>query len=54
MFGLDDFFRQLAEDYPRWNFIWMYEPRQSQRTRFVWTVKKTTALASCQGVSNNV
>jgi len=23
-----DFFRQIAEDYPRWNFIWMYEPLQ--------------------------
>ena len=23
-----DFFRELAADYPRWNFIWMYEPMQ--------------------------
>ena len=23
-----DFFRQLAEEYPRWNFIWVYEPMQ--------------------------
>ena len=23
-----DFFRELAADYPRWNFIWMYEPLQ--------------------------
>ena len=21
-----EFFRQIAEDYPRWNFIWMYQP----------------------------
>ncbi|MEO1491593.1 MAG: amino acid ABC transporter permease [Pseudomonadota bacterium] len=25
---MDDFFRQLAEDAPRWNFIWMYDERQ--------------------------
>ncbi|WP_025769348.1 amino acid ABC transporter permease [Thioalkalivibrio sp. HK1] len=25
---LADFFRQIAEDHPRWNFIWMYEPVQ--------------------------
>ncbi len=29
MSGFEEFFRQLAEDYPRWNFIWLYEPRQS-------------------------
>jgi polar amino acid transport system permease protein len=23
-----DFFRELAADYPRWNFIWMYQPMQ--------------------------
>ena len=23
-----DFFRELAADHPRWNFIWMYEPMQ--------------------------
>ena len=23
-----EFFRQIAEDYPRWNFIWMYQPVQ--------------------------
>ena len=28
MSGIEDFFRQLADDAPRWNFIWMYEPRQ--------------------------
>ena len=25
---LAEFFRQIAEDYPRWNFIWMYQPVQ--------------------------
>jgi polar amino acid transport system permease protein len=25
---MEEFFRQLAEDAPRWNFIWMYEERQ--------------------------
>ncbi|WP_234455043.1 amino acid ABC transporter permease [Thermohalobaculum xanthum] len=25
---MEDFFRQLAEDAPRWNFIWMYDERQ--------------------------
>lgn len=28
MSGVADFFRQLADEAPRWNFIWMYEPRQ--------------------------
>lgn len=28
MTGIEDFFRQLAEGAPRWNFIWMYEERQ--------------------------
>lgn len=23
-----EFFRQIADEYPRWNFIWMYEPLQ--------------------------
>jgi polar amino acid transport system permease protein len=26
-----EFFRQLVEDYPRWNFIWMYEPVQQEK-----------------------
>ena len=26
-----EFFRQIAEDYPRWNFIWMYEPVQQDK-----------------------
>ena len=25
---MDEFFRQLADDAPRWNFIWMYDDRQ--------------------------
>lgn len=25
---MEDYFRQLAEDAPRWNFIWMYDDRQ--------------------------
>jgi len=25
---MEDFFRELAADAPRWNFIWMYEERQ--------------------------
>lgn len=28
---MEDFFRQLAEDAPRWNFIWMYEERQQNK-----------------------
>ena len=26
-----EFFRHLVEDYPRWNFIWMYEPVQQEK-----------------------
>ena len=26
-----EFFRQLADDYPRWNFLFFYEPRQWAR-----------------------
>jgi len=28
MTGVEEFFRQLAEDTSRWNFIWMYDERQ--------------------------
>ena len=28
---MDDFFRELAADAPRWNFIWMYEDRQQAK-----------------------
>ena len=31
MSGFEDFFRQLAEEYPRWNFIWLYEARQTEK-----------------------
>ena len=28
---MEDFFRELAADAPRWNFIWMYEDRQQTK-----------------------
>ena len=28
---MEDFFRELASDAPRWNFIWMYEDRQQSK-----------------------
>ncbi len=28
---MEDFFRELAEEAPRWNFIWMYEERQQDK-----------------------
>jgi len=28
---MEDFFRELAADAPRWNFIWMYEDRQQAK-----------------------
>ena len=31
MSGFEEFFRQLAEEYPRWNFIWLYEARQTEK-----------------------
>lgn len=31
MSGFEDFFVQLADDYPRWNFIWLYDERQAGR-----------------------
>lgn len=31
MNGFEDFFVQLAEDYPRWNFVWLYDERQAER-----------------------
>lgn len=31
MTGFEDFFRQLAEEYPRWNFIWLYDEKQAGR-----------------------
>ncbi|MBF2761582.1 MAG: amino acid ABC transporter permease [Ectothiorhodospiraceae bacterium AqS1] len=40
-----DFFRQIAEDYPRWNFIWMYEPvQQGKVLSGIWmTIKLSIA-----------
>ena len=31
MDAVAEFFRQLAEDYPRWNFIWLYDERQGAK-----------------------
>lgn len=31
MSGFEDFFRHLAEEYPRWNFIWLYDEKQTGR-----------------------
>ncbi|MEM0990999.1 MAG: amino acid ABC transporter permease [Pseudomonadota bacterium] len=28
---MEEFFRQLADDAPRWNFIWMYDDRQQEK-----------------------
>ena len=40
-----DFFRQLAEEYPRWNFIWVYEPvQQGKILSGIWmTIKLSIA-----------
>ena len=40
-----EFFRQVAEDYPRWNFIWMYEPvQQGKILTGIWmTIKLSIA-----------
>ena len=42
---LVDFFRHLAEDHPRWNFIWMYEPvQQGKILSGIWmTIKLSLA-----------
>lgn len=42
---LADFFRQIAEDHPRWNFIWMYEPvQQGKVLSGIWmTIKLSVA-----------
>lgn len=31
MSAIADFFRELAAEAPRWNFIWMYDERQTER-----------------------
>jgi len=40
-----DFFRELAADYPRWNFIWLYEPvQQGKILSGIWmTIKLSLA-----------
>ena len=40
-----EFFRQVAEDHPRWNFIWMYEPvQQGKILTGIWmTIKLSIA-----------
>ncbi len=40
-----EFFRQIAEDYPRWNFIWMYQPvQQGKILSGIWmTIKLSLA-----------
>ncbi|MGC6484551.1 MAG: amino acid ABC transporter permease [Candidatus Puniceispirillales bacterium] len=40
-----EFFRQLADEYPRWNFIWMYEPvQQGKILSGIWmTIKLSIA-----------
>jgi polar amino acid transport system permease protein len=45
MSGIEDFFRQLADEAPRWNFIWMYEDRQQGKilTGIWMTVKLSVA-----------
>ena len=42
---LAEFFRQIAEDYPRWNFIWMYQPvQQGKILSGIWmTIKLSLA-----------
>ncbi len=42
---MEDFFRQLAEDAPRWNVIWMYDERQQGKvlTGLWMTVKLSVA-----------
>ena len=40
-----EFFRQIAEDHPRWNFIWMYQPvQQGKILSGIWmTIKLSLA-----------
>ena len=40
---ITDFFRQLAEEYPKWNFIWIYE--SSQRTKILTGIWMTIKLS---------
>ncbi|MEM1299067.1 MAG: amino acid ABC transporter permease [Pseudomonadota bacterium] len=42
---MEDFFRQLADDAPRWNFIWMYEDRQQGKVLAgLWMTVKLSVL----------
>ena len=42
---MEDFFRELAADYPRWNFIWMYEDRQQGKVLAgLWMTIKLSVL----------
>ena len=40
-----EFFRQIADDYPRWNFIWIYQPvQQGKILSGIWmTIKLSLA-----------
>ena len=40
---ITDFFRQLAQEYPKWNFIWIYE--SSQRTKILTGIWMTIKLS---------
>ena len=40
---ITDFFRQLSEEYPKWNFIWIYE--SSQRTKILTGIWMTIKLS---------
>lgn len=45
MSDLENFFVQLADEYPRWNFIWLYDERQAGRilTGLWMTIKLSVA-----------
>jgi len=40
---ITDFFRHIAEEYPKWNFIWIYE--SSQRTKILSGILMTIKLS---------
>ena len=45
---MEEFFRQRAEDAPRWNFIWMYEDRQQGKIPSgLWLTILTMATPLC-------
>jgi polar amino acid transport system permease protein len=42
---MEDFFRDIAAEYPRWNFIWMYDPRQQGKVLAgLWMTIKLSVL----------